>query len=183
MSAAPSVAFSNCRFMPDHSNVMPILLRPAEPNDESFLYELYASTRAEEMAAWGWDAAQQQAFLNLQFRGQQTHYAQYPNPDHKLILTGGLEDEIPIGRIFLSRLPDEIWLVDIALAPEQRGHGIGSALIQTLFEEATREGKAVRLHVERFNRARQLYLRLGFQIIGDIGSHYTMEWKPLTGEN
>lgn len=158
---------------------MPITLRPAKPDDETFLYELYASTRAEEMAAWGWNQAQQQAFLNLQFRGQQAHYAQYPNPDHKLIL----EDERPIGRLFLSRLQDEIRLVDIALLPGHRGRGLGSALIKELFEEAAHNGKAVRLHVAKFNRARELYLRLGFQVIGDAQSHYLMEWKSPTGEN
>ncbi len=157
---------------------MPIKLRPAELDDETFLYELYASTRAEEMTAWGWSAAQQQAFLSLQFRGQQAHYAEYPNTDHKIILEG----ERPIGRLFLSRLQDEIRLVDIALLPEHRGRGIGAALIQELFEEAARDGKAVRLHVEKFNRARELYLRLGFQIVGDAQSHYFMEWKSPTGE-
>ena len=158
---------------------MPITLRTAGMADEAFLYELYAGTRAEEMAVWGWDEAQQRAFLNLQFRGQQAHYAEYPHPDHNLIL----EDERPIGRIFLSRLQDEIRLVDISLVPEARGRGIGTALIQGLLEEAALAGKAVRLHVEKFNRAQQLYLRLGFRIIGDAQSHYFMEWKPLTGEN
>jgi ribosomal protein S18 acetylase RimI-like enzyme len=158
---------------------MPITLRSAEPDDEPFLYELYASTRAEELAAWGWNEAQQQAFLNLQFRGQRAHYAEYPNPDHKIIL----EDERTIGRLFLSRLQDEIRLVDIALLPAFRGRGIGTALIQGLFEEAARDGKAVRLHVEKFNRAQHLYQRLGFHIIGDAQSHYFMEWKPSTGEN
>lgn len=178
----PAAFLSIPKFMiPTNANC--IRLRPAETDDEAFLFALYRSTRAEEMAQWGWNEAQQQAFLNLQFRGQQAHYAEYPNPDHNIILSTKPEGEYPIGRLFLSRLEDEIRLVDIALLPEHRGQSIGTALIQGLFEEAAREGKAVRLHVERFNRARQLYLRLGFQIIGDIGSHYFMEWKPSTGEN
>jgi len=155
-----------------------VTLRPAQANDEAFLFELYASTRAEEMAAWGWNEVQQQAFLGLQFRGQQAHYAEYPNTDHNIILEG----ERPIGRLFLSRLKDEIRLVDIALLPQHRGRGIGAVLIQGLFEEATHAGKAVRLHVEKFNRAQQLYQRLGFHIVGDTQSHYFMEWKPFTGE-
>jgi ribosomal protein S18 acetylase RimI-like enzyme len=157
-------------------------LRPAQADDEAFLFELYRSTRAEEMAAWGWNEAQQQAFISLQFRAQQAHYAEYPNADHKIILSIKPDGEHPIGRLFVSHLDDEIRLVDIALLPEHRGQGIGTALIHELIEEAARAGKAVRLHVERFNRAQQLYLRLGFQVIGDVGSHYFMEWKPLTGE-
>ena len=158
---------------------MPITLRTAGIADEAFLFKLYASTRAEEMEVWGWDEAQGRAFLDLQFRGQQAHYAEYPNPDHKIIL----EDERPIGRIFLSRLEDEIRLVDIALLPEARRRGIGTALIHELFEEALLAGKAVRLHVEKFNRALLLYLRLGFRVIGDAQSHYFMEWNPLSGDN
>lgn len=156
-----------------------IHLRPAQPEDEAFLFELYCSTRAEEMAAWGWDDAQQRAFLGMQFRGQQAHYAGYPNPDHKIIVEGGRS----IGRLLFSRLEAEIRLVDIALLPEYRGQGIGTRLIEGLFEEAARDGKTVRLHVERFNRAQQLYLRLGFQLIDDRQSHYFMEWKHTTGEN
>lgn len=157
---------------------MPIKLRPAELDDETFLYQLYASTRAEEMAAWGWSEAQQQGFLNLQFRGQQAHYAQYPNPDHQIILY----EAQPIGRLFVSRHEEEIHLADIALLPKYRGQGIGATLIQNLLMEAAQSGKAVRLYVEKFNRAQQLYLRLGFRIIGDAQSHYFMEWKSPTGE-
>ncbi|HMV84448.1 MAG TPA: GNAT family N-acetyltransferase [Blastocatellia bacterium] len=158
---------------------MQIKLRAATPEDEAFLYKLYAGTRAEELAAWGWDDAQQQLFLQLQFRGRQAHYAQYPNPDHRIIL----DEELPIGRLLVSRLEKEIRLVDIALLPEHRGRGIGAKLIQELLHEAARSGKVVRLHVEKFNRAQQLYGRLGFEIAGDAQTHYLMEWKSPTGEN
>lgn len=152
-----------------------VILRPAQDDDEAFLFELYRNTRAEEMAAWGWNEAQQQAFLDLQFRAQQAHYAEYPNTDHQIIVHSGR----PIGRLLVSRLNDEILLADIALLAERRGQGIGATLIQGLFEEAIREGKAVRLHVEKFNRAQQLYRRLGFEIVGDAGMHYFMEWRPV----
>ena len=38
--------------------LMNVSLRPVEADDHPFLYELYCSTRQEELAAWGWDAAQ-----------------------------------------------------------------------------------------------------------------------------
>ena len=44
-----------------------VTLRPACADDEGFLLALYASTRQDEMAAWGWDAAQQEMFLRMQF--------------------------------------------------------------------------------------------------------------------
>jgi ribosomal protein S18 acetylase RimI-like enzyme len=148
-------------------------LRSADSNDEAFLHQLYASTRAEEIAAWGWDAAQQEAFLSLQFRAQQAHYDEYPNVDHRIILSDGHR----VGRLLVSRLEDEIRLVDMALLPEARGRGIGAALLRNLLAEAALAGKPVRLHVEKSNPAGRLYQRLGFVTIGDQGTHYFMEWQ------
>lgn len=152
---------------------MSITLRLVRPDDEAFLHELYASTRAAELAAYGWDEAQQAAFLSLQFRGQQAHYAEYPHADERIILN----DAQPIGRLFVSRLAQEIRLVDIALLPAWRGQGIGAQLIADLLAEAARVGLPVRLHVEKFNAARRLYERLGFVVVSDTGAHYLMEFS------
>ena len=148
-----------------------ILLRPAESGDQAFLFELYRDTRAEEMAAWGWDANQQQMFLELQFRARNASYSAYPNTRHSIIVDG----DRPVGRLLISRMEDEIRLVDIALLAEARGHGIGAKLIAELFSQAASEGTPLRLHVEKFNRALQLYQRLGFQTIEDTGTQYFME--------
>ncbi|MGH9853327.1 MAG: GNAT family N-acetyltransferase [Blastocatellia bacterium] len=169
---------------------MPITLRPARADDDEFLYELYAGARAEEMVAWGWDTARREAFLSLQFRAQQAHYGEYPGPDHQIILNGGLNgglndglnDGRPIGRLFISRLEDEIRLVDITLLPGHCNRGIGARMIRDLLDEAAQSGKAVRLHVEKTNRARRLYERLGFTQAGDTGSHFFMEWRAVKKE-
>jgi len=154
---------------------MSVTLRTANSDDEAFLYELYCSTRNEEMAAWGWDASQQQAFLRLQFSAQRQHYEiAYEGADHKILL---LEDR-PAGRILVFRSEHEFVLVDIALLPDQRGSGIGTALILELLDEAKQAGKVVSLHVEKHNRARRLYERLGFETIEDTGVYFQMEWRP-----
>ncbi|MFN0112650.1 MAG: GNAT family N-acetyltransferase [Blastocatellia bacterium] len=150
-----------------------ISLRPAEASDEAFLFELYRNTRAEEMAAWGWPEAQQQAFLSLQFRARNAAYSTYPNQEHSIIVNTNQ----PIGRILISRKDDEIRLVDIALLSEVRGQGIGAKLIAELFEQARRENLPVRLHVDKFNRAFRLYQQLGFQTLEDTGTQYFMEWR------
>lgn len=156
-------------------------LRPAEPEDATFLFELYCSTRAEEMAAWSLNEAQQNLFLDLQFRAQQSHYNQYINLDHRIIV----ENDRPIGRLLISRLESEIRLADISLLTEARGKGIGGRLIADLQTEAMKAGKPLRLHVEKNNRALRLYQRLGFVITNDLGMHYFMEWLPgnNSGEN
>ena len=154
---------------------MSVTLRTANPDDEAFLHELYCSTRSEEISGWGWDASQQQAFLRLQFIAQRQHYEMaYEGADHKIVL---LEDR-PAGRILVFRSEQEYVLVDIALLPDQRGGGIGTALILKLLDEAKHAGKGVSLHVEKHNRARKLYQRLGFETVGDSGVYFKMEWRP-----
>jgi len=151
-----------------------VTLRPALPEDEPFLYELYCTTRADEIAAFGWDRAQQEAFLQLQFRGQQRHYQdQQLDVDSRVILGDGA----PIGQIIVMRSDREIRLADIALLPENRRSGIGTSLIADLCREARQSGRPVTLHVEKSSRATGLYERLGFVTVGETGFHYKMEWR------
>jgi ribosomal protein S18 acetylase RimI-like enzyme len=168
--------FGRLSTMTDRRN--PLTFRCAVPDDEVFLFELYASTRNEEMAAWGWDRAQEQMFLNLQFTAQRRHYdIAFPNAEHKIILL----DDRPIGRILVFRTEREIRLVDIALLREYRGGGIGASLVRGLFEEAMAANKPVTLHVAKLSRAVRFYRRLGFSIIGDTGTDHKMEWRPDKG--
>jgi ribosomal protein S18 acetylase RimI-like enzyme len=152
-----------------------ITLRPAQPEDEPFLYELYSSTREEEISALGWDSAQQETFLRLQFRGQQSHYRmQAFDVDYRIISLDGR----PIGQLIVIRSDREIRLADISLLPEFRAGGIGASLIRDLFAEAKERRMPVTLHVEKTNRAARLYQRLGFTAAGDLGAHLKMEWHP-----
>lgn len=153
---------------------MTVTLRLAGPDDEQFLYELYCDTRAEEMAAWGLDQAQQKAFLELQFKARQRHYdIAFSGAEHKIILC----EARPIGRILVYRSEREIRLVDIALLTEHRSKGIGASLIEALLEEATTTGKSVTLHVDKLSRAARLYERLGFSMIDETGGSNKMEWQ------
>jgi ribosomal protein S18 acetylase RimI-like enzyme len=152
---------------------MPITLRPASADDETFLYELYASTRTEEMAAFGWEAPQRELFLRMQFNAQRQHYAHYPNAEHQIILRDG----VPIGRLLVARLAAGFNLTDIALLPAERGAGLGTQLIGALLAEAAQTNQPVTLHVAHGNRARRLYERLGFVATGDDGMYCAMEWR------
>jgi ribosomal protein S18 acetylase RimI-like enzyme len=152
---------------------MSFSLRPARPDDEDFLCEVYSSTRREELDSWGWDATQRDAFLKLQFAGHQAHFTnQFPGADHNIVMAGGRR----IGRMVIVRMDQEIRLADIALLPEYRNAGIGTSLIRELLSEGAAAGKPVRLHVTKTNRAQLLYNRLGFTRIGDTGTHFLMEW-------
>jgi len=77
----------------------------------------------------------------------------------------------------IDRRRGEIHILDIALVPERRGEGIGTALLKQLLVEAEESGKVVILYVEQFNPAQGLYRRLGFQPVKDEGVYWMMQWS------
>ena len=151
-----------------------VILRPVDAGDRPFLYRVYASTREEELAMTGWDAAQRTAFLEMQFAAQDRYYKEhYPDTTFQVIFC----DDQPAGRLYVARWPDEIRVVDIALLPEFRNAGIGTSLLKALQAEAAGAGKPVRIHVERFNPALRLYARRGFRQVADHGVYLLLEWS------
>lgn len=153
---------------------MKIELRPFPSDQQDFLYRLYATTRLAEIAQFGWDAAQQEMFLRMQFNAQQRWYEMaYADSDHKLIVV----DEQPAGRMLVQRGTNAHLLVDIALLTEYRNRGIGTQLLQQLIAEALQQGASVRLQVVKSNPAHRLYERLGFVKTGEEGMHFQMEKK------
>ena len=137
--------------------------------------QLYASTRADELALTGWTAEQQDAFLQLQFNAQRQYYReQFPAAEYHIIQHAGVD----IGRLIICRAAGEMLLMDIALLPEYRNRGIGTELIRDLMAESSQAGWPLRLHVEFFNRALHLYERLGFAKAGSAGLYFEMEWRP-----
>lgn len=151
---------------------MNIHFRPIHSGDRPFLYEVYASTRHEELALTDWDDQQMTVFLEMQFEAQHRHYQEYYRGTDFLII---LLDGVPIGRLYVARRPHEFLIVDIALLPSYRNLGIGSRVLTSLLEEAGEQMKPVRIHVERFNPAQNLYRRLGFVPIEEHGIYWLME--------
>jgi ribosomal protein S18 acetylase RimI-like enzyme len=78
----------------------------------------------------------------------------------------------------VARSPGRIHIVDIALLPQQRNRGVGSAILQDLLTEAERMQCQASIHVEQENRARRLYERLGFEPVENRGLYVLMEWRP-----
>jgi GNAT superfamily N-acetyltransferase len=152
-----------------------IELRAVGPADGQFLRRLYASSRAGELAVTGWQPEQLEAFLEMQFNARQRHYRErFPAAGDLLVLVDGQ----PAGRLCVDRTGGEMRIVDIALLPEHRGSGIGSALITGLQEEAAAKGLPLALQVEAGNLAANLYGRLGFVIDSGDGVYTAMRWLP-----
>jgi ribosomal protein S18 acetylase RimI-like enzyme len=146
-------------------------LRPQHSTDHAFIQHLYASTRATEMSGCGWPAAAIAEFLRQQFQRQLHHYQEhFPDGEFWLIEQQGRA----IGRLYLFWGEHTLQLIDIALLPEQRGAGLGTALLGDVLTRADDRGLAVGLHVEAHNQALRLYQRLGFSVIGDRGIYLEM---------
>ena len=149
-----------------------VTLRAVTENDHEFLVEVYASTRAEELALVPWTNEQREAFVRWQFAAQQEHYAkEYPTANHDIILSDGRQT----GRLFVARLDQEIRIVDITVLPSERNAGIGSYLIRQLLDEADRTNKITRIYVEEFNPSLSLFSRFGFSPSTQNGIHLLMQ--------
>ena len=153
-----------------------IALRTVTDEDEPFLRRVYASTREAEMAIVRWTDDQKAVFLDMQYRAQRISYrADYPESEHSVIERDGE----PVGRIWVDRNDEEIRLIDIAILPDHRGQGIGSALLSRLLESARQARVPLRHAVLKTNtNALRFYQRLGFRVYDDIATHVFMEWAP-----
>ncbi|HKD79305.1 MAG TPA: GNAT family N-acetyltransferase [Candidatus Angelobacter sp.] len=154
---------------------MPLQLRAFRNDDQEFLFRLYASTRLQEIAAFGWPQAQQEAFLRMQFNAQKRWYEMsYSQADHQIIEQEGA----PIGRLMVLRETASVHLVDIALLPGFRGQGIGGELLGKLITECDQQKLPLRLQVQRMNPAQRLYERLGFKKTSEDQMYFQMEKLP-----
>lgn len=152
-----------------------LTFRAALEEDEDFLFEVYASTRADELIHTGWDEAQKHAFLSLQFAAQQQHYkGRFPEGEHRIILV----DDLRAGRIYVASSDKEIRILDLTLLPQYRNAGIGTSILQNILTEAKTLSRPVRIYVESFNRSLRLFERLGFHKAEEAGMHLLMEWVP-----
>jgi ribosomal protein S18 acetylase RimI-like enzyme len=156
-----------------------VTLRPAVAADRAFLLDVYASARQVELDQVGWAPGQREAFLEQQFSAQDlTYRGRYPQGAFLVVELA----EHAIGRLYVGRLPGEIRVIDIALLAGYRGRGIGTRLIRKLMDEAAAEGSSVTLYVEASNPAHALYLRLGFERVGEHGVYELLAWRPPSQE-
>jgi ribosomal protein S18 acetylase RimI-like enzyme len=154
--------------------------RAEEPEcDLEFLLRVYASARADEMSRVPWSVEEKEAFLRSQFTLQHEHYhAHYSGARFDVICEGGKD----VGRYYVDPTEREIRIMDVALLPESRGHGIGRRLVQDVLDEARASSRSVSLHVEETNPAKRLYERMGFIDVEDRGVYMLMEWRAEVSE-
>lgn len=173
----PNAAFTTPASLVDRG----FCLRHARDSDLPRLQELYADTRADEMACVPWPLVAKQQFLGQQFALQHQHYlGHYGDADFMVI---DYENTLQ-GRYYLLRTAPEHLIVDISLMAVQRGQGIGRALIEASQQEAQALGRGMQLQVLQDNiRAQKLYAKLGFTIRDSSGMHLEMCWPACRAIN
>ena len=140
------------------------------------MLRVYAGVREPELEASGLPREQWGPFVEQQFEAQSQAYADYRDTSFEVVLVDGE----PAGRLIVARWPEELRVVDIALLPQYRGRGVGGELMRSLLEEADGRGVKASIHVERFNPAQRLYIRLGFRPVAETGVYLLLERPPRT---
>lgn len=159
-----------------NANPPPFTLRPAAPPDDGFLLRLYADTRSNELVRSGWDSAQRNAFFRQQFHARRTDYRiRFPGAEESVVIIEGTD----AGFWMIWRSPQELRLVGVELTREQRGRGVGGALVRTLLAEGAACQLPVVLSVRDDNRdAQRLYRRLGFVGLNHAEGYLAMRALP-----
>ena len=151
----------------------PTYLRPCAASDDAFLYDVFCTTWASEVAALP-NQNLAQHVLRIQHIAQERRFAtNYPNQQRFVLV----EDGEPAGRLYLQSVGDTVHVVDLTLLPRFREQGIGSRVIRDLVAQCTADGRSIRLRVSRRNRgAIDLVNRLGFSLVSVDDLENFFEW-------
>lgn len=152
------------------------MIRRALASDELFLWEmLYQALHVEGREPYprevlkrpnvaqyveGWGRAGDLGFVAVDSNGQPVGAVWCR------LLNGEVEG--------FARLNDETPELGIAVLPEHRGAGVGTALLKRLLEAAKNSYPAIALSVSPNNRAIELYERLGFETVDVRETHPVM---------
>ncbi len=146
----------------------PIGMRPATVDDLEFLLDIFLSAGREMItrSRGSWDAARERAQFENQLDISSTH-----------IIQSGAVD---VGFIMVATKDEDVELHTICVLPEYQSRGIGSRITNEVVQSAVERGRGVVLSVLKENkRARALYERLGFAVVGASKHHHHMRFnKP-----
>jgi ribosomal protein S18 acetylase RimI-like enzyme len=117
---------------------------------------------------WGWDDAWQRADFDRRF----DEYV-WAIIEH---------DERRVGGLLVDVTGDSLYIHELQVLPECQGCGIGTAVVERVIEEAAGRGLPVTLSVVEANpRAKQLYARLGFEVIEFDAPFFRMQQNARAG--
>src|SRR5918992_3901078 len=77
-----------------------IITRPATPDDERFLLQVYKSSRGDDLRGLDWDEDRISEFLEMQYEAQRRFFeGDYQNASDEVVLV----DSKPAGRLIVER--------------------------------------------------------------------------------
>lgn len=153
-----------------------IVLRPEREQDAAFLADLFRTTAGRDLSLMPVNEATKEALLRMQFASQTATYrAQFPAARFDIVEQG---DE-PIGRIVLDPGTEAGRIVDIALVPDRRARGLGTAILAAVLERFARRGQPVQCQVLAGNEpSLRMFQRVGFRQVDHVPPFLHLEWRP-----
>jgi GNAT superfamily N-acetyltransferase len=150
-------------------------LVPAGAADASFLYDVFCTTWADEVAALP-NPRLATHVLRIQHTAQERRFEiRHPGLERFVVLHDGEQ----VGRLYLHRAGPVVHAVDLTLLPAFRSRGIGTAIAGDLLERVREHGWTVILRVPRRNiPATALCAALGFRLVATDDLDGCYEWSP-----
>ena len=147
------------------SSMIKVTLRPATPEDTDFARNVhrdaYHDVVVRQFGDWD-DEAQGSYFASS-----------WDHPGFEIVSYDGK----PCGYSRIEKGDGAIHAHELVLLPEVQGKGIGTACLVEAQKRATKQDVPIQLEVLKFNRAAELYERMGFIKIGETDTHNQMEWR------
>ena len=153
------------------------IFRPERPEDEPFLFRLFAAHNSEVLRLSGFAPEMIDKLMEFQFRSQmKTYRAMYPDAIFSIISWDGYE----VGRFIEYDETEVVYFVDFLLDPEYQAKGLGPAITWALMEEWAARGRGTRVEVRVTNEpCLKMCRRLGFtEGKPDERAYVELRWYP-----
>lgn len=153
-----------------------VRLRPATPEDAPFQLKLFCAHNGGMLRLGGLPETMIENLLAMQYRSRAHSYrAQFPQARWSIIESV----EGPIGELIEHDEADAIYVVDIALLPDQQRRGIGSTLMRQLMARGAARGGVRALVLVSNEASRKMFRELGFAETCDAGAaNVELRWRP-----
>src|ERR1044072_5814118 len=107
--------------MSDSQTPRSFTTRPATPEDEKFLLQVYKSSRGDDLRGLGWEEDRISEFLEMQYEAQRRLFDNdYQNATDEVVMV----EEKPAGRLIVERRDQEIRCIDLGLFLAFRHRGV-----------------------------------------------------------
>jgi GNAT superfamily N-acetyltransferase len=153
------------------------IFRPEHPEDEPFLFRLFAAHNSAVLRQSGIPAEMIDSLMEFQFRSQmKTYRTLYPDAIYSIISWNGDE----VGRFIEYDETGVVYFVDFLLDPEYQAKGLGPAITWALMQEWAARGCGTRVEVRVTNEpCLKMCRKLGFsEGKPDARAYVELRWYP-----